>query len=114
LRFYVGSTAPDDGGYGAKVLAERARLRDVARGRNVPINTPQAPAQPAPKQVVASASPSSSSGSGEKRVHVTLDGAPAITAPAAKSSAPQASDHNDTADADAQAKHVASAAEFGA
>jgi Transglycosylase SLT domain len=113
LRFYVGSTAPDDGGYGAKVLAERARLRDVARGRNVPINTPQAPAQPAPKQVVASASPSSSSGSGEKRVHVTLDGAPAITAPAAKSSAPQASDHNDTADADAQAKHVASA-EFGA
>ena len=110
LRFYVGSTAQDDGGYGAKVLAERSRLRDVARGRNVPIVTPQAPVQPAPKQVVASASPSNS-GTGEKRVHVTLDGAPAITAPA--KSAPQASDHNNTDDADAQAKHVASA-EFGA
>jgi soluble lytic murein transglycosylase-like protein len=110
LRFYVGSTAQDDGGYGAKVLAERLRLRDVARGRNVPIITPQAPAQPAPKQVVASASPSNS-GTGEKRLRVTLDGAPAITAPA--KSAPQASDHNNTDDADAQTKHVASA-EFGA
>jgi soluble lytic murein transglycosylase-like protein len=110
LRFYVGSTAQDDGGYGAKVLAERSRLRDVARGRNVPIITPQAPAQPAPKQVVASASPSNS-GTGEKRLRVTLDGAPAITAPA--KSAPQASDHNNTDDADAQTKHVASA-EFGA
>src|SRR5471032_2144868 len=110
LRFYVGSTAQDDGGYGAKVLAERSRLRDVARGRNVPIITPQAPAQPAPKQVVASASPSNS-GTGEKRLRVTLDGAPAITAPA--KSAPQASDHNNTDDTDAQTKHVASA-EFGA
>jgi hypothetical protein len=110
LRFYVGSTAQDDGGYGAKVLAERSRLRDVARGRNVPIITPQAPAQPAPKQVVASASPTSS-GTSEKRVHATLDGAPAITAPA--KSAPQVSEHNNTADADAQTKHVASA-EFGA
>jgi len=110
LKFYVGSTAQDDGGYGAKVLAERSRLRDVARGRNVPIITPPAPVQPAPKQVVASASPSNS-GTGEKRVRVTLDGAPAITAPA--KSAPQASDHNSTDDADAQAKHVASA-EFGA
>ncbi|GLU30402.1 transglycosylase SLT domain-containing protein [Trinickia caryophylli] len=43
LRFYVGSTSPDDGGYGAKVMAERGRLRDVARGRSVPINAPQAP-----------------------------------------------------------------------
>jgi hypothetical protein len=111
LRFYVGSTAQDDGGYGAKVLAERSRLRDVARGRNVPIITPPAPAPSAPKQVVASASPSAS-GTSEKRVHVTLAGAPAITAPA-KSSAPQASDRNDTDDADAQAKHVAST-EFGA
>ena len=112
LRFYVGSTAQDDGGYGAKVLAERARLRDVARGRNVPIITPQAPVQSAPKQVVASASPTSS-GTGEKRVHVTLDGAPAITAPSAKLSAPQANGHDNTDDADAQTKHVASA-EFGA
>jgi hypothetical protein len=112
LRFYVGSTAPDDGGYGAKVLAERTRLRDIARGRNVPINTPQAPAQPvAPKQVVASAS-TSTAASSEKRVHVSLDGAPAITAPA-KSTGPQASERNETDDAEAQTKHVASA-EFGA
>jgi hypothetical protein len=107
LRFYVGSTAPDDGGYGAKVLAERSRLRDVARGRNVPINAPQAPAQPvAPKQVVASAS-APSAGTAEKRVHVTLDGA----APA-KSAGSQVSEHNDDAD-EVQTKHVASA-EFGA
>lgn len=43
LRFYVGSTSPDDGGYGAKVMAERGRLRDVARGRSVPINAPRRP-----------------------------------------------------------------------
>lgn len=48
LRLYVGSTTPSsDGGYGAKVLAERTRLRDVAHGRAVPINTPQAPVQTA-------------------------------------------------------------------
>ncbi|RDU96090.1 transglycosylase SLT domain-containing protein [Trinickia dinghuensis] len=46
LRLYVGSTSQDDGGYGAKVLAERGRLRDVARGRQVPINAPQAPQKP--------------------------------------------------------------------
>jgi hypothetical protein len=46
LRFYVGSTTPNsDGGYGAKVIAERGRLRDVAHGRAVPINAPQAPVQ---------------------------------------------------------------------
>jgi hypothetical protein len=78
----------------------------------VPINTPQAPAQPvAPKQVVASAS-APSAATAEKRVHATLDGSSAIAAPA-KSAGSQVSDHND-ADADeAQTKHVASA-EFGA
>jgi hypothetical protein len=60
LRLYVGSTSQDDGGYGAKVLAERGRLRDVARGRSVPINAPQAPQ----KQVVVAT----------KRVQVALDG----------------------------------------
>jgi soluble lytic murein transglycosylase-like protein len=46
LRLYVGSTTPNsDGGYGAKVLAERMRLRDVSHGRYVPINAPQAPVQ---------------------------------------------------------------------
>jgi hypothetical protein len=37
LRRYVGATTPDDGGYGAKVLAERSRLHDVVNGRNVPV-----------------------------------------------------------------------------
>ena len=66
LRYYVGSTTQDDGGYGAKVLAERARLRDVARGRNVPINAPQAPVQATSKQVLASTA-------ADKRVRVTID-----------------------------------------
>jgi len=92
LRYYVGSTTQDDGGYGAKVLAERSRLRDVARGRNVPINAPQAPVQAAPKQVLASTAADS------KRVHVTID--------SAKKSASQD-------DGDGETKHVASA-EFGA
>ncbi|MGN6669369.1 MAG: transglycosylase SLT domain-containing protein [Trinickia sp.] len=59
LRLYVGSTSQYDGGYGAKVLAERGRLRDVARGLHVPINAPQAPQ----KQVLVSA----------KRVQVALN-----------------------------------------
>jgi hypothetical protein len=34
LKFYVGAALhPDDGGYGDKVLAEHARLREVATGR---------------------------------------------------------------------------------
>jgi hypothetical protein len=113
LRFYVGSTSQDDGGYGAKVLAERARLRDVAHGRNVPINAPQAPAQPvAPKTVVASAN-APANGSTDKRVHFTLDGVPPITAPA-KATSPQASERNETDDADTQAKHEHGAWEVGA
>jgi soluble lytic murein transglycosylase-like protein len=52
LRLYVGSTTPNsDGGYGAKVVAERMRLRDVAHGRFVPINAPQAPATTTTAQV---------------------------------------------------------------
>ncbi len=63
LRLYVGSTTPNsDGGYGAKVVAERMRLRDVAHGRFVPINAPQAPAPTttalvAPKPSVVHATP---------------------------------------------------------
>ncbi|WP_296650482.1 lytic transglycosylase domain-containing protein [Paraburkholderia sp.] len=75
LRLYVGSTSQDDGGYGAKVMAERGRLRDVARGRNVPINAPQAPVQTAS----ANAAPKAA---GNKRVQVTLDGAHSIAAKA--------------------------------
>ncbi|SDG68962.1 lytic transglycosylase domain-containing protein [Paraburkholderia phenazinium] len=76
LRLYVGSSTQDDGGYGAKVMAERGRLRDVARGRKVPINAPQAPvtttASITPAPAAAAAAP--------KRVQVTLDAAHPLTA----------------------------------
>ena len=40
LKFYVGAALlPQDGGYADKVLAEHARLQDVARGRAVPLTT---------------------------------------------------------------------------
>lgn len=43
LRFYVGAAnMDDDSGYGAKVLAEHARLQQVAAGRAVPLQVPQA------------------------------------------------------------------------
>ncbi len=41
LRFYVGAAnLADDGGYAGKVLAEHARLRQVASGRAVPLAPP--------------------------------------------------------------------------
>jgi len=43
LRAYVGAAnLPDDGGYTAKVLAEHARLTQVAAGRAIPLQTTQA------------------------------------------------------------------------
>jgi soluble lytic murein transglycosylase-like protein len=54
LKFYVGAAnLPEDGGYADKVLAEHARLQQVAAGRPVPLVSPPAlrtvaPAQPAP------------------------------------------------------------------
>ncbi len=58
LRFYVGAAILyNDGGYTAKVLAEHERLRQVARGLNVPtfstspVTAPPAP-RPAPKPQV--------------------------------------------------------------
>ncbi|MGN6649356.1 transglycosylase SLT domain-containing protein [Trinickia sp.] len=77
LRLYVGSTSPDDGGYGAKVMAERGRLRDVARGRQVPINAPQAPQKP----VMAST----------KRVQVALESNHSSTTVQAKAGAANSS-----------------------
>lgn len=42
LKFYVGAgNQEDDGGYAAKVLAEHARLQQVASGRAVPMSQPQ-------------------------------------------------------------------------
>jgi soluble lytic murein transglycosylase-like protein len=44
LKFYVGAALlAEDGGYADKVLAEHARLREVASGRVVPLMTPPAP-----------------------------------------------------------------------
>ncbi|HUR90097.1 MAG TPA: lytic transglycosylase domain-containing protein [Ramlibacter sp.] len=41
LKFYVGAANnEDDGGYAAKVMAEHARLKLVALGRNVPLPMP--------------------------------------------------------------------------
>lgn len=59
LRHYVGAAnLPSDGGYAAKVLAERDRLASVARGQAVPVLPPPAavPAAPAaPIPVIAPA-----------------------------------------------------------
>lgn len=47
LRMYVGATSTaTEGGYAAKVLAEQARLRQVAAGGHVPANTPMTAAAP--------------------------------------------------------------------
>ncbi|NML29354.1 transglycosylase SLT domain-containing protein [Paraburkholderia antibiotica] len=77
LRLYVGSTSQDDGGYGAKVMAERGRLRDVARGRKVPINAPQAPALTASANTTAVAS---NNGGNGKRVQMTMQTGHAVSA----------------------------------
>ncbi|CAN0618893.1 Lytic transglycosylase catalytic [Burkholderia multivorans] len=69
LRLYNGSTNPDDSVYGAKVLAERTRLRDVSRGHNVSIYAPQAQQARTAQPIVTAAA------GGAKRVHATLDGA---------------------------------------
>jgi soluble lytic murein transglycosylase-like protein len=100
LRLYVGSTSQDDGGYGAKVMAERGRLRDVARGRKVPINAPQAPVT-----TTASVATPAAAAPG-KRVQVTLDGHPLSAATPVK--APEQDDASATA-----TKH-ASTSELGA
>jgi soluble lytic murein transglycosylase-like protein len=79
LRLYVGSSTQDDGGYGAKVVAERGRLRDVARGRKVPINAPQAPVTTSAAASVASVSTAAATAAPAKRVQVTLDAAHPLT-----------------------------------
>lgn len=78
LKYYVGAAnMTHDGGYGAKVLAEQGFLRQVALGKQVPVNVSNAPrvVAQAPAPVAASAVQSSQ--------------APALTAPV--SAAPAAS-----------------------
>lgn len=51
LKYYVGAAQlPDDGGYADKVMAEHARLQQVAAGRSVPLvpSTPPLPAVTVP------------------------------------------------------------------
>lgn len=52
LKYYVGAAnIEDDGGYAGKVMAEHARLQQVAQGRRIPLSTPQTvgvPATPKP------------------------------------------------------------------
>lgn len=86
LRLYVGSSSPDDGGYGAKVVAERDRLRDVARGRKVSIYASQAP------QTTATVTTAAVSTGGQKRIQATLDGAHPM---AIKAMAPKTSQQDD-------------------
>lgn len=104
LRLYVGSTSPDDGGYGAKVMAERGRLRDVARGRKVPINAPQSPVL-----TTASANTTAAATASNKRVQVTLDGGHPLSAAPVKTPVSEQDDASSNAP-----KHVASNSEFGA
>ncbi|AOJ67986.1 MULTISPECIES: lytic transglycosylase domain-containing protein [Burkholderia] len=105
LRLYVGATTPDDGGYGAKVVGERDRLRDVARGRKVSIYASQQPAQGAVTVTTVS-----TSGATQKRVRTTLDGAHPLTIKSA--TAPKAPQQDD-ASVDTAAKHDAAASELG-
>ncbi|MGH8781329.1 transglycosylase SLT domain-containing protein [Paraburkholderia sp.] len=102
LRLYVGSSTQDDGGYGAKVMAERGRLRDVAHGRKVPINAPQAPATAT--AATQPASPNAASGAA-KRVQVTLDTAHPLTAKTVAATPTKAPEQDD---ANAAAKRTAS------
>lgn len=53
LKIYVGAAdAESDSGYGAKVLAEYRRLKEVARGKNVPVYAATANAAPAKSRSV--------------------------------------------------------------
>ncbi|ABE32056.1 transglycosylase SLT domain protein [Paraburkholderia xenovorans LB400] len=106
LRLYVGSSTQDDGGYGAKVIAERSRLRDVARGRKVPINAPQAPVLTASANTSSAAAPAANG----KRVQMTLDGGHPLSA---STSVKTPVSEQDDASSNAT-KHVASASELGA
>jgi len=51
LKLYVGAGASDsDSGYGAKVLAEYRRLKEVAMGKKVPLYTTSVAAKPRPQE----------------------------------------------------------------
>ncbi|SUA80914.1 Membrane-bound lytic murein transglycosylase C [Pandoraea pnomenusa] len=91
LRLYVGSTSAGDGGYGAKVLAERDRLRGVAMGRKISPYAPQAPV------IVSSAKPVTKPVSAGKS---SDDAAESTSAPAASTSTGKAAAAGKSMEAD--------------
>lgn len=61
LRYYVGAAnLQDDGGYAAKVMAEHARLRQVANGRSVPVTPPATLSTQAPAHTIPATAPAAS------------------------------------------------------
>lgn len=82
LKYYVGAAnMTHDGGYGAKVLAEQGFLRQVALGKQVPVNASNAPRVVAQAPVPAAASSAEAS-------QAPVMSAPAAVAPAASSIKP--------------------------
>lgn len=62
LRYYVGAAnLQDDGGYAAKVMAEHARLRQVANGRSVPMAPPTTLSTQAPVHTIPATTPATGS-----------------------------------------------------
>lgn len=87
LKHYVGAAnLADDGGYGAKVLAEAAYLRQVASGQKVAFNAslPQA-SVPSAAQLVA---PQAASGVAPGAAHAQEAAEPAQNVPSAGEAAP--------------------------
>jgi soluble lytic murein transglycosylase-like protein len=69
LKYYVGAAQlPDDGGYAEKVLAEHARLQQVAAGRSVPLMPTPAPALRTIAPVPASPADADASPAGSDKV----------------------------------------------
>jgi len=82
LKHYVGAAnMTHDGGYGAKVLAEQGFLRQVAMGKQVPVNVSNAP------RVVAQA-PAPVAASAVQASQAPANAAPVSAAPAASSVKP--------------------------
>jgi hypothetical protein len=66
LKLYVGAGAfENDDGYGAKVLAEYRRLKDVAMGKKVPVYSASASATAAPAKPRAQETKADTSGASE-------------------------------------------------
>lgn len=72
LRQYNGSTGAGDGGYSAKVLAERNRLRSVAMGRKVSPYAPQRQVLVSAKAKPAANKPGGADANGAQPVAGTL------------------------------------------